>query len=130
MKKMEEIFNNYIESYKTIDAFCYKIWRYIYQNYLEFLEFGKYSSFDEWELEDNKLLIRYYRTSYDLVETAWVERIPLDVIYNDTWKEFIDNHYNKIKAKEEAEKEVREAKEKIKRQKLYEELKQEFEDKK
>ena len=128
MKKTEEIFNNYIESYKAIEALCYKIWRYVYENYLDFLEYGKYSSFDEWELEDNHLSIKYYRTCYDLVDTAWLEDIPLDVIYNDTWKEFIDEHYNKIKAKEEAKKVVREAKEKTKRQKLYEKLKQEFED--
>ena len=127
MKKIEEIFNNYIESKKVIETLCYKIWRYIYENYLEFLEYGEYSYFDKWELKDNFLRIKYYDRVYDLYEYTWLPDISLDVIYNDTWKEFIDNYFNKIKAEEEAEKAAKEIKEKIKRHKLYEKLKQEFE---
>ena len=104
-KKMKEIFNNYIESYKTIDDLCYEIWQYIYKNHLEFfIKYGKHSSYDDWELEDNHLSIKYYHICHDLEDNVCIEDIPLDVIYNDTWKEFIDNRYNKIKAEEEAKK--------------------------
>lgn len=141
MKKTAGILNNYIESHKNYIEICkiynesrsaiYKlskeIWSYIYENYAKYLEFGRDSYFDEWNLDNADLTIQYYRAHYDLVETDWFH-IPLSVIYNDTWKEFIDEHFNKIKAEEEAENEIRETREKEQRQKLYEKLKQEFED--
>lgn len=141
MKMTAEILNNYFESHKNYIEICKiynetrgaihklskEIWSYIYKNYAEYLEFGKDSDFDEWDIDDTDLTIKYLRAYYDLDEHDWFY-IPLSVIYNDTWKEFINDYFNKIKAEEEAEKAVREVREKEQRQKLYEKLKQEFED--
>lgn len=133
MKKTSEILNNYIESckiyYETRDIIyklCKEIWSYIYENYAECLEYGRYSAFIDWDLDDTHLSIEYYRTYYDLHESTWFD-IPLSVIDNEVWKKFIDDYFSKIKAEIDAEKAIREAREKEKRQKLYEELKQEFE---
>ena len=140
MKKTEKLFNDYIETHKdyievcniynetrgAIDKLCKDIWSYICENYAEYLEYGKYSALDEWDLDDTHLSIEYYRTYYDLHEST-LFYIPLSVIYNDTWKEFIDKHFDKIKLEIKAEEELREVDEREKRRKLYEKLKQEFE---
>lgn len=120
-EKYLEITKIYDETCNVINSLCRKIWAYIYDNYAEYLKYGKRSEFDNWDLECDFLCIEYFQNYYEFDTELF--HIPLSVIYNDTWKEFIDNHFNKIKAEEVD----REAKEKEKRRKLYEELKKEFE---
>lgn len=130
MKTTAEIFNNYIESKRAIKNIVKEIWKYIYDNYKDYLEFYSYSSLYEWEVGDKYMLHTDYLSiqysgpqgpSYDL---EYFNNIPLDVIFNDKWKDFIDNIFKKkienIKREEEFEKEER--------KRLYEKLKQEFED--
>lgn len=124
MKKMEEIFNNYLESKDAIEKLVREIWNYIYDNYKDYLEYKSYSGFDDWDLDNNYLSIKYYRRCYDLIDTTWIDDIPLYTIYNNTWKEFVDKIFKQKIEEEEREKES----EKNERKKLYEKLKQEFED--
>lgn len=118
-----EIFKNYTESKKAINKLAREIWDYIDKNYKEYLEYGKYSRLGEWMFKDNHLSISYFRTYGDFVEDEWIHGISLEMIENDTWKEFIDEIFNQksdeLKREEEFEKEER--------RKMYEELKQEFE---
>lgn len=129
---MEEIFNNYIESKKAIKKLVKEIWNYIYDNYKEYLEFGSYSKLYEWELGDKYMLYTDYLIfsyigpegpSYDL---EYFDDIPIDVIYNNTWKEFVDKIFKQKIEEKKREKEL----EKKERKKLYEKLKQEFKDEK
>ena len=124
----KEILESYLKGLYAIEALVEEIFGYIKSNYEKYLKFGKYSCLDEWKLDEDSLQIKYYDYGYDLYEYSWFEDIPLDTLFNDTWKEFIDVHFNKLKAEKEANKVANEAKEKEMRKKLFEELKQEFED--
>ena len=121
----KEIVKNYLEGEKIIENKAREIWRYIKDNYEEYLEYGKYSRFDKWNLDPNDgLSISYYDHGYDIYENTWINDIPFEVIFNDTWREYIDEIFNK---KIEAEKREKELARK-ERKELYEQLKQEFED--
>lgn len=66
----------------------------------------------------------YKISDVDGYEFEWLKPIPFEMIYNDTWKEFIDDIFNKkIEAIKHEEKLAR-----SQRKELYEQLKQEFED--
>lgn len=127
MKVTKEILDGYLNGLDTIDELVHEIFKYVKSNYQEYLEFGKYSRLDEWKLDENKLSIKYYDRGYDLYDYCWLKDIPVENLLNDTWKEFIDEHFNNLMRKKEANKAASEAREKEQRQKLYEELKQEFE---
>ena len=129
MKKTEEIFNNYIESKRAIKKLVREIWEYIFNNYKDYLEFGSYSTLYKWEVGDKYMLrtdylkIQYSGPEGPSHDCEYLKDIPLDIINDGTWKEFIDEIF-KIKMIEKKIEEEREMKE---RKKLYEELKQEFE---
>ena len=127
-KLTKEVLEGYLNGLYIIDTLAEEIFRYIKSNYQEYLEFGRYSCLDEWKLDEDELSIKYYDHGYDLYEYRWFEDIPVDTLLNDTWKAFIDDHFNKLKAKKEANKAASDAREKEMRKKLFEELKQEFED--
>lgn len=131
MKITKEILDGYLNGLDTIDKLVCEIFKYVKSNYQEYLAFGKYSRLDEWKLDENKLSIKYYDHGYDLYDYCWFFKdIPVDILLNDTWKEFIDEHFNNLMRKKEANKAASEAREKEQRQKLYEELKKEFENEK
>ena len=130
MEKTKEIFNNYIESKRAIKNIVKEIWQYIYDNYKDYLEFGSGSSLYEWEVGDKFMLhtdylsIQYTGPQGPSYDCEHLKDIPLDIINNDTWKEFVDDIFKEIITERKMEKE-RELKE---RKKLYEKLKQEFEE--
>lgn len=125
MAMTKETIKNYIDGVNAIENKAHEIWKYVHENYEELLEYGKYSRFDKWRLDpEDGLSISYYDHGYDIYDFEYLKPIPFEMIYNDTWKEFIDDIFNKkieaIKHEEElARKE---------RKELYEQLKQEFED--
>ena len=125
MKINKETFSSYIQSRNDIELLAIAIWNYVRKNYEEYLEYGKCSRYDKWRLDTkNGLSISYYDHGYDIYENTWINDIPFEVIFNDTWKEYIDEIFNK---KIEAQKREEEL-EKKERKELYEQLKQEFED--
>lgn len=128
MKVTKEILDGYLNGFDAIEELVEEIFKYIKSNYQEYLDFERYSCLDEWKLDKDSLSMKYYDYGYDLYEYCWFDDIPIDVILNDTWKEFIDEHFNKLIREKESKKAASEAKEKEKRKQLYEELKQEFED--
>lgn len=120
----KETVKNYIDSKNAIDTKAREIWKYIRKNYEEYLEYDKYSRFDEWKLDTKDgLSIRYYDHGYDVYEYTHINDIPLETIYNDTWKEFIDDIFNKKIERINHEKDLA----RKERKELYEQLKQEFE---
>ena len=121
----KETVKNYIDSNNAIENKAREIWRYIRENYEEYLEYGKYSRFDKWSVDPKDgLSISYYDHGYDIYEYTWINDIPFETIYNNNWKEFIDEIFNKkIEAQKRDEETARNQ-----RKELYEQLKQEFED--
>lgn len=128
MKVTKEILDGYLNGFDAIDELVKEIFIYIKSNYQEYLEFGRHSCLERWELDEDELSIKYYDHGYDLYEYRWFEDIPVDTLLNNTWKEFIDKHFNKLIREKEAKKAASEAREKEIRKKMFEKLKQEFED--
>ena len=130
MNEKEKVFNSYIESKRAIKNIVKEIWQYIYDNYKDYLEFGKYSSLYEWNIGDKYMLhtdylsIQYSGPEGPSYNLEYFNHIPLDIINNGKWKEFIDNIFKikieDIKREEETEREER--------RKLYEKLKNEFDE--
>ena len=123
----KETLTSYLKTVNILNVLAEEIFDYIKSNYEEYLEYGRYSSLDKWELDEDGMIIKYYDYGYDLYISS-SKTIPTDALLNNTWKEFIDDYFNKLKAEKEANKAVSAAKEKENRKKLFEELKQEFGD--
>lgn len=94
---MREIFKKFLECQGIIHKVCMEIWNYIFDNYADHLEFGKDSRFYNWDINVEALNFEYFdfTDNYDFTLES-IEDIPLEVICNDTWKEYIDEHINEI----------------------------------
>lgn len=125
-KLTKELLEGYKAGFEVIDELVSEIFDYIYENYKEFLNFGKYSTLEDWEIEDNCLDLKYYDRGYDIYEYCWFTGIPLDTLVNDTWKDYIQEHFKKQVEERQAKAAKAAAKEKEMRRKQYEELKREF----
>lgn len=99
MKKEElELF---IKLYEDIDILSSKIFRYAKEKYEDQLEFGRYSSDCDFELDENGLRIQYEDYGYDLGKCAYLPTIPLDYVADESlWKQFLDEHYGENKLNE------------------------------
>lgn len=124
----QELLDSYLESKLFLDSLVEKVWNYIYDNNYKLLNYDRQSWLYDWEMGHEYLYIEYGGGSQDPNVTSHFEPIPLEVLLNDTWKEFIDEYFCKLIEEEKAEKEAVKAAEKKRRQKLFEELKKEFED--
>lgn len=86
----KEDIKKYIDIEKQLDDLAYNIFNYIYNNYIQLLEFEKHSSYDDYKIENDKLIMKYYDSNYDLYEYNHIG-IPLKYIYNDSWKEYVED---------------------------------------
>lgn len=93
---MKEIFKKYLECQSIIHKLCIEIWDYIFDNYADYLKFGKNSKLYNWDMNVEALSFEYF-DSEDMYDFRLEDvEIPLKTIYNDKWKEFIDEHINEI----------------------------------
>lgn len=102
MKKEElELF---IKLYEDIDILSSKIFRYVKEKYEDQLEFGRYSSDCDFELDEDGLHIQYEDYGYDLREYAYLPTIPVDYIADESlWKQFLDDYFEAEIAKQKEE---------------------------
>lgn len=96
-----------------------KLFDYIKEKYLDVLEFGEYSSYHHYNMNDEIIWIEYYDRGYDLYDPMYID-IPInDFLSNPI--EWADNWANNIRneKQEEKEKEIKakenEEKEELKR---------------
>lgn len=87
-----------------------------------------YDAFEKFEIDDNKFIIYFYDSHYDLYDCCSFG-IPLSRIIDDTWKEYIDEEEDKKLQKRYDEMVKTQKRAEDERRKLYEELKEEFENK-
>lgn len=121
---MKDKLQTYAKLHDEIDNLCHIIMDYYFQFPLLAKSMHNSDYYDSFRVEDNKL----YIICYDLYhENRMSIIIPLDKM--DNWKEYIQ----RLEAKKQEEKQRKlseyEDKEKEKRRKLYNQLKQEFESK-
>lgn len=93
---MRDIIKQFLECQGIIHKVCIEIWDYIFDNYTDYLKFSKNSKLYNWDINFEALSFEYF-DSEDMYDFRLEDvEIPLEVIYNDTWKEFIDEHINEI----------------------------------
>lgn len=124
----KDLLDSHFKCRDIISRLSEEIFEYIKDSYVDYLAYNRRSQFDGYDLTEDELCIKYYDSSYVIHSYTWFEAIPVDNLINDTWKEFIDEHFNKLKLEENMVRVANELKAKKTRQKLYEQLKQEFED--
>lgn len=88
---------NEIKLYQEIDDKLYDlakdIIKYIKINYPNLLSFDQHSTFEDFDLSTDNFDIKYYDSGYDLYEGDCIS-IPLDELYNETWKEWLERKEN------------------------------------
>ena len=84
----------YLEIKDELNNLAREIFLYIKENYIELLAFGKYSAFDGWKVKDGKFSIKHLDRGYDVYEYSYF-RIPIKRIYEETWKEYIQEQEKK-----------------------------------
>lgn len=85
---MKTKIEQYLKLQNEIEDLADNIFDYVYQNFIELLEFGRYSTAEDFSVEKRGITIKYYDQGYDLYETNNLF-IPIEYIINDTWKEYI-----------------------------------------
>lgn len=108
-----------LETYKSLkrklEDEVEKLFDYIKEKYLDVLEFGKYSSYHHYNMNDEIIWIEYYDHGYDIYDSRDID-IPINdflsnpIEWADTWANNIRNKKQEdkekaIKAKEKKEKE-------------------------
>lgn len=75
---------------------------YIKKQYLDVLQYGRYSSYGRYGIDEDEICIEYYDNCYDLYETTDIY-IPInDFLYSPF--EWADNWANNIRAQRQKEK--------------------------
>lgn len=90
-----------LEVYKSIkeklEEETLKLFRYIKEKHLDVLEFGSWSSYHHYELNNKTICIEYYDYGYDCYDSSEIE-IPVYDFLNRP-KEWADEWANKIREK-------------------------------
>lgn len=96
----------FIKLYEDIDILSSKIFRYAKEKYEDQLEFGRYSSDCDFELDERGLDIEYEKYGHDCPTSAYLPTIPLDYVVDESlWKQFLDKYFEaEIAKQKEAEK--------------------------
>lgn len=122
---MKDKIKQYLEIEEELEDLALEIFEFTKKNHIGLLAFGKHSGFDDWELSKNHLSVKHCDRGYDLYEYSYL-RIPLKHIYDNTWKEYIqdrdERRINNAIKKQEAEKQQETERE----LKLLEELKKKY----
>lgn len=116
--------NTYYKLQDELDDFAYDLFKYIKSNYLDLLEFGTYSAYEKFKIDDNTFYIKYYDRGYDIYECNFFA-IPINKIGNA--KQYIDDYAEekfqyKLKKQKEEEEQAKQA-----RYEQFQKLRQEFE---
>lgn len=118
----KEEFNEFRILRRKLNKEVNDLFSYIEKNYIDCLEFGKYSSIERYDFDDESITITYYDYGYDLYEYNTID-IPLDDFFNRPleWADNWANEIREMKRKEkEKEKEHKEKKEREELQRLKE----------
>ena len=124
----KDIIKNYNDGKQKLQDLSFEIFKYLkqYPNLLKFeVRFVAYSKF---VTAPSNFVIWYYDKGYDVYDSSFFE-IPYEHIYNNTWKEYIDNKNEEV-CQKKYEDELKEQKRiEDAERKRYEELKAKFENK-
>lgn len=83
--------DSYNRVYNLLNSLSHTIWNFIYENVPIFLEWGKESDIYDFSVNNDKLCIQYINEhAQDDSDTAWLY-VPMEHIYNDTWKDYLTN---------------------------------------
>lgn len=121
----QETIKQYIRLREDMENLAEKIFDYVYDNYKDYLEYHRWSMFDNFSIDNRKLWISY-EDYHDVCKTHLPE-IPIELLDSEAkWKKFIDKYYkDKIKKEEEKKKRAEIEKEKEERE-LFEHLKEKY----
>ena len=78
----------YQEIFNKLEDLAEEILSWTISNYPKLVNFGGYSTFENFIIESDSLSINYYDYGYDLYDSGVLE-IPLKEIYNNSWKEYL-----------------------------------------
>ncbi len=95
---MKDKIIQYIEIEKELEDLAYTIFNFTKENFIGLLAFGRHSAFDGWEIGDRKFSIKHFDRGYDIYDYSYL-RIPLNRIYNNTWKEYLQEQNEKREKK-------------------------------
>lgn len=84
---MKEKIEQYLKLQNEIEDLADNIFDYVKQNFIELLEFDRYSTAEDFSVEKDGIRIKYYDQGYDLYETNSLF-IPIEHIINNTWKDY------------------------------------------
>ena len=118
-----------LEAYKSIkerlEEETLELFRYIEEKHLDVLEFGQWSSYHHYGLNDKIIWIEYYDRGYDCYDASDID-IPIDDFLNRP-KEWVDEWANKIREERKKQKQKQlECEEKREREEL-QRLKEKYE---
>ncbi len=126
-----ETFKSLIEKFESLNEKfeneVIELFQYIKEKHLDVLEFGRYSSYHHYDINNEAIWIEYYDSGYDCYDSRNIN-IPINDFINRP-KEWVDEWANAIrKEKTEKEKQKLEIKEKKEREE-FERLKKKYESK-
>ena len=118
----------FIRMQEEISLLADKIFDYVREKYVDHLQFGKWSANESEDLDEYGLQIKYYDVGYDLYVCDYLPTIPIHLLEDEnSWKQFIDDHYGTKIAEEEKKKQIEQKAKEEKERELYNKLKEKYE---
>lgn len=104
--EFKEINTKEITSFLSIYKMIEERVDYVFYTLMPYLEYGEYSSLENFEIDEDKIIITYYNKYYDLYDGSYL-RIPIKcILSNESIENFINEFINKkTEEKEKLEKE-------------------------
>lgn len=93
-EELKQKVSDYVKIRKEFVKLSKEIYDYTLENYPDSLEYEEDSEFLDVHISENWLVIDYWDKCYAAPDESQIE-IPMDVIINNNWREFIDNESQK-----------------------------------
>ena len=121
----KEKVKTYTKLLEELEYLSQEIFDYFSQ-YPILCSFYGYARYEQFDIQDNNLYIKYYDHGYDIYDCDNFY-IPLKHVYDNTWKQYIDDMEEEKQQRIYGIKLKEQKKKKEERMKLYQELRAEFE---